>query len=229
MLSEKIKRNLQLPLLILVVLIIRSIVASPYHVPTPSMEPTIKVGDRLLANKLAFGIRVPFTNIKIVSWSTPKRGDIIVFRPPSEEIKDDYVKRVVAIAGDTLEVRDNVLLINGEPQQKQDFNDKRQILEDIYDQPEIKELYREDLSGHEHWLITDIDSERRSLLDNFGPITIPQESVFVMGDNRDNSQDSRVFGSVPLKNVKGKAVFVLWSKKSSSFELRGDRFGYWYE
>lgn len=229
MLSENIKRNLQLPLLILIVLIIRSIVASPYHVPTPSMEPTIKVGDRLLANKLAFGVRIPFTSINILRWSQPQRGDIIVFRPPADDINDDYVKRVVAIAGDTLQVSDNILYINDKPQEKIDYSDNRKILEDIYDQADIKELYRENLTGHEHWLMTDIASERRSLLNNFGPITIPEESVFVMGDNRDNSQDSRVFGSVPLKNVKGKAVFVLWSKKHSSFELRGDRFGYWYE
>src|SRR5262249_26856279 len=108
-----------LVILIVCVLAIRWSVASPYHVPTPSMEPTIKVGDRLLANKLAYGLKIPFTDIELANWARPKRGDIIVFKFP-ENTDLDYVKRVVGIPGDKIEVRDDILYINGQEQPRTD-------------------------------------------------------------------------------------------------------------
>ena len=121
-------------ILVLIVLIFcfRWSVASPYHVPTASMEPTIKVGDRLLAFKLSYNLKVPFTDVVVWEWGKPERGDIIVFRYPKDP-DIDYVKRVVGVAGDEISMVDDILHINGEPQARVDHNFDRDILTDIED------------------------------------------------------------------------------------------------
>ncbi len=224
-----------LSFLILAILAIRSSVISPYHVPTPSMEPTIKVGDRLLALKLAYNLKVPFTDWVLAEWSKPKRGDIIVFKFPKDP-DIDYVKRVVALAGDRIEVKEDDVYINGEKQPRQAFPD-RSILDDISDNRNAKELYRENLSGVDHWVMQNTPAERRFSTSNWpaeGEVyVVPEDSVFAMGDNRDNSLDSRVWREVPMSYVRGKALFVLWSAYSPPdnenewFRVRWTRFGYW--
>jgi signal peptidase I len=224
-----------LAVLIVIIFALRWSVASPYHVPTASMEPTIKVGDRLLAFKLAYNLKVPFTDIVVAEWGKPKRGDIIVFRYP-EDPDIDYVKRVVAIGGDRIEIKDDILHINGEPQAIIDHNFDRSVLSDIDDNKEIKLLYQETLSGVKHWVMQNIPSARRFTSsrwppDGSDPYIVPEEGVFVVGDNRDNSTDSRRWNHVPLNYIRGKALFVIWSvytPRASSFpDFRFGRFGEW--
>ncbi len=224
-----------LSILILAIFALRSSVASPYHVPTASMEPTIKVGDRLLAFKLAYSAKVPFTDLKLAEWGTPKRGDIIVFRYPRDP-DIDYVKRVVGVGGDTIEIRDDILYVNGEPQPRQDHNGDRNILEDIDDQKDVKILYTETLNGLNHWVMQNVPAARRFTRSSWpppgaGPYKVPADSVFCVGDNRDNSTDSRVWGQVPLEYVRGKALFVIWSvytpRESNWPVFRFNRFGQW--
>ncbi len=208
-------------------------VASPYHVPTASMEPTIKVGDRLLAFKLSYELKIPFTDTAVFSWGKPQRGDIIVFRYPKDP-DIDYVKRVVGLPGDRIRVDNNILYINDVAQTREDYNFDRTILTDIQDNPDIKSLYREKLGDLDHWVIQDrVTSSLYSFTQKFpdkGDYVVPSDSLFVMGDNRDNSTDSRSWGQVPLSYVRGKALFVLWSMYGREDEfwphMRWNRFGH---
>lgn len=215
--------------LLLIVFAVRWSVASPYHVPTASMEPTIKVGDRLLAFKLAYNLKVPFTDWVLAEWGSPQRGDIIVFKfPKNPDI--DYVKRVIGVPGDRIEVLDDIIHINGKPQGKVPKEESRAVLDDIQDRKEHKELFLETLEEREHWTLQNKSGYRPFTQNGFGPITVEEGSLFVMGDNRDNSNDSRVWGFVPMSYVRGKAEFVIWSVFSSATgegwpTLRFDRFG----
>ena len=218
-------------ILVFFILCFRWSVASPYHVPTASMEPTIKVGDRLLAYKLAYDIKVPFTDIVLIKWGTPKRGDIIVFRYP-EDPDIDYVKRVVGVAGDKIKFVDDILYVNGVEQPRSDHNKDREVLADIKDNKEIKHLYLEKLDGVEHWVMQNEPDSLNFTPTNWpssGDYLVPENSVFVSGDNRDNSTDSRVWGEVPLSYVRGRALFVIWSMYTENGSLvpkfRWSRFG----
>ena len=224
-----------LSILVVTIFALRWSVASPYHVPTASMEPTIKVGDRLLAFKLAYNLKIPFTDIVVASWGQPQRGDIIVFKYPGDP-EIDYVKRVVAVAGDEVQFKDDILYINGEPQPREDASQNRSILDDIDDEKDIKILYEENLKGHKHFTMQNIPSARRFASADWprpGQPTykVPENSVFCVGDNRDNSADSRVWNHVPLDYVRGKALFVIWSiytpRDSTIPKFRFSRFGSW--
>ena len=223
-----------LAILIFLVFCFRWSIASPYHVPTASMEPTIKVGDRLLAFKLSYNLKLPFTNIALLEWSKPEKGDIIVFQFP-KNTDVDYVKRVVGVPGDRIKFVDDVLYINGEKQPKESYDHDRSILEDIEDTKEIKELYKETIGENTHWVMQNKPNRK------FGPISsnwpldaeefvVPEQSVFVSGDNRDNSTDSRRWGIVPESYIRGKALFVIWSmytpRQESLPSFRFTRFGH---
>lgn len=224
----------QLAIFLVLILAFRWSVASPYQVPTASMEPTIKVGDRLLAYKLAYDLKVPFTDYTLMSWANPQRGDIIVFKYPKEP-DVDYVKRIVGLPGDKIHVENNILYINGVAQERTDHDNDRSILSDIHDNADIKTLSVEKLGDLDHWVIQDRGSSALFSLSmkypaDGGDYTVPPDSYFCMGDNRDNSTDSRSWGQVPRSYVKGKALFVMWSAFTTDNGfwpmIRWNRFGH---
>lgn len=161
---------------------IRTFIIQAFKIPSGSMLPTLLIGDHLLVNKFIYGIKVPFTGTVLVPINSPERNDVIVFRYPQDP-KLDYIKRVIAIGGDTIESRDKVLYVNDKP-----FDDKYGVRMD-----------------------DSVADGTLSPRDNFGPIVVPEGKVFVMGDNRDNSYDSRFWGFVDQKAILGKALIIYWS------------------
>ncbi len=213
--------------LILVIFAVRWSVAAPYHVPTSSMEPSIKVGDRVLANHLAFHLRIPFTSKIVWRWDTPARGDIVVFDSIADDEKT-LVKRVIAVGGDQIEVRDGLLMINGEVQPIEPVQNQNEVLADAEDNVR-KELYTENLSGHSHYVMHTpgafLSYDCMNAVSQ--PLTIPDNHIFVMGDNRENSKDSRCFGVVSVDRVYGRASRILWSMRFEGWvpQFRFYRFG----
>jgi len=160
------------------------------------MKETLQIGDHILVNKFLYGIKIPFTSTTLIPIGEPKRGDIAVFEFPEDPDKD-FIKRVVAIAGDKLELRDKHLSINGQASVESYA---------VFKDPQI---------------IPGTFQPR----DNLGPLVVPAGKVFVMGDNRDQSYDSRFWGFLDLKAVKGKAFMIYWSWDSENFGVRWRRIG----
>ena len=176
---------------------VRSAVADWNDVPTGSMKPTILEGDRIFVNKLAYDLKVPFTMVHIASWGEPDRGDIVVFRSPLDGKK--LVKRVVGLPGDVILMEENRLSVNGQPLRYERVSDHPE-------DPEPGVLYlHETLADRSHWVQI---VPRQPFLTTFGPVTVPEGSYLVLGDNRNNSADSRVFGFVPRRDILGKATAV---------------------
>ena len=191
---------------VLGVLAAKSALADINHVPTGSMKPTILEGDVVVINKLAYDLKVPFTRFRLATWGEPARGDIVVCFSPDEDVR--LVKRVVARAGDTVELRDDVLLLNGVRL------DYAPLAADAAGLPYLPEaeraaacFVREKLVGDGHAMMV---LPRRHARRNFGPVVVPAGQCLVLGDNRDNSRDSRYFGFMPVERVVGRAeaVFV---------------------
>ncbi len=204
----------------IVVLIIRSSIIEAFKIPSASMVPSLWIGDHIFVNKFAYGLKIPFSDlitdhpIYVIKRQPPKRGDVVVFLYPEDESLH-YIKRVIGTPGDTIEVRNKFLYIN-QKLIKRDLitgDQPTQIfhsLNDVKFNHQTTELYMEHLDAVDHFIFLDRNNFR---VENFGPVTVPPESLFVMGDQRDGSHDSRAWGFVPFKNVKGKAVIVwlsLW-------------------
>jgi len=188
-----------LAIAILLALFIRTFVIQAFKIPSGSMKPTLIIGDHLLVNKFIYGIRIPLIDRFLIQFNKPERGDILVFKWPKDESKD-FIKRVIGIEGDIIEIKNDILYVNG----------KKVVAEytSKYNDNDISEAdrYEEFLGENKHYIL-----DQYVKYEDFGPITVPEYSVFVMGDNRDNSQDSRYWGFVTLNKIKGKALIIYWS------------------
>jgi len=169
---------------IILAILIRALLVQAFKIPSGSMEPTLLIGDHILVNKLVYGIRIPFTNLRWPRIADPERGDVIVFVYPEDRTKD-FIKRVVAIGGDTVEIRNKKVFVNGK---------------------EVNAPYA-------HYFSNTLYPAEASPRDNFGPKKVPPDHLFVMGDNRDFSHDSRFWGFVPVEDVKGEAFLIYYSSQ----------------
>lgn len=189
---------------ILAVLLIRAFIFEPFRIPSGSMVPTLLIGDQVLVTKYSYGIWLPFVDYELVDLGDPERGDVVVFRYPRDPSLN-YIKRVVAIPGDTISVRDNRITLNGQPQPVVPWPEQASF--DFVDdrcRSRPMQFWRETLDGLEHAILTSPIGANLSQQE----ITVPPDHVFVMGDNRDNSEDSRSWGFVRFDQIKGKARFV---------------------
>lgn len=213
-------------ILLAIVLMIRSSVFSIYVIPTGSMLPTIKIDDRVFANKLAYGLMLPLMDTQLVSWAAPKRGEIVLFRSPVED--QTFVKRIVGVAGDRIALRNGVLSINGTVAEEL-VQTNRAVMRDMggEDAPESKELYVQKLMDLPEHFILRSRSGGVSYYDS-RTFVVPEGKIFLMGDNRDGSNDSRSWGFVNANQVYGRASFILYSTDRSAEgflpRFRTDRF-----
>jgi signal peptidase I len=196
-------------LIVFVIIPVKSSLADFNWVPTGSMNPTILEGDFVFVNKAAYGLRVPLTLQRMAQWSGPQRGDIIICFSPEDNVR--LIKRMIGLPGDVLELRNNQLYINEQPMPQSTIDPI--VLEDLSEALRSQnEFSLEQLDACEHsiMLMPSVQSKR-----NFGPDIVPEGQYFVMGDNRDNSRDSRFFGFVPRKNIVGRAVGI-----AASFNIK---------
>lgn len=181
--KSAIRENIEaIVIAILLALFIRTFIVQAFKIPSGSMLPTLQIGDHLLVSKFIYGVKMPFTGATLIPISDPKPNDIVVFQYPKDPSLD-YIKRVIAVAGDTVEIRDKKILINGKL-----FEDQHGVFLDPRIHPAA------------------LDPR-----DNMRPVTVPADKIFCMGDNRDNSYDGRFWGFVDLKAVRGKAWVIYWS------------------
>ncbi len=175
-------------------LVIRTFIVQAFKIPSGSMIPTLEIGDHILVNKFLYGFRIPYTKIRLLPFTQPERGDVIVFVYPEDSSKD-FIKRVIGVEGDEVEIRNKEVLVN-----HKGVNDS--------------------FARH---LDTRVVPRELDPRDNFGPIRVPPRALFVMGDNRDNSRDSRYWGFVDVGMVKGKAFMIYWSWDGDHHGIRWGR------
>jgi signal peptidase I len=164
---------------VILALFIREFIVQAFKIPSGSMIPTFQIGDRIFVNKFIYGAKIPFTNIRLPAVREPERGDIIVFRSP-ETPKKDFVKRLIAVGGETVEIKDGYILVNGEP---------------VSGPASVRSVY--------YYNVEPYAKEGKA-------IKVPKDSYFALGDNSANSRDSRYWGFVPKDNMIGKAIFIYW-------------------
>ncbi|HXG50746.1 MAG TPA: signal peptidase I [candidate division Zixibacteria bacterium] len=181
---------------LLLALFIRTFIVQAFKIPSGSMIPTLLIGDHILVNKLAYGVRVPFLEQYVLDFQKPRRGDVVVFIFPEDRSKD-FIKRVIAVGGETVEIRAKKVYVNGVP------------IED----------------PHAHFEGSEFPGSAVANQDDYGPRTVPENHIFVMGDNRDRSHDSRFWGFVNTDDVKGKAFLIYWSWDGTDRWVRWERIG----
>lgn len=211
------------PLLIILLVVgsFRSVFADWNDVPTGSMVPTILEGDRIFVNKLAYSLRLPFTTVHLVAWDDPQRGDIVVFFSPSDQKR--LVKRVVGLPGDEISLRNNRLVINGEVA-RYEWLDEEELDEAARNRQPQGRFFEEAIGGMDHPVAFSPYQPVEQRARNFGPIKVPEGQFFVMGDNRDNSRDSRFFGTVERDRIVGRAAAVAFSlDRKEGFQPRWSR------
>jgi signal peptidase I len=197
----------------LVLFAFRSAIADWNDVPTGSMKPTIMEGDRVFINKLAYDLKVPFTTWHLAQWDNPSRGEIVVFFSPADEMR--LVKRVIGLPGDTIELRNNQLFVDGQSMTYEPLAQKFSDELPANERP-AHQFASEDLATHSHPVMATPALRARR---DFGPIIVPEGQYFMMGDNRDNSLDSRYFGTVKRSRVVGRATSVVMSLDHSDYYL----------
>ena len=185
---------------VLIALFIRAFVVQAFQIPSSSMEPTLLIGDYLLVNKFTYGIRIPYTDVKFFQFKKPRRGDVIVFIFPLDPSKD-FIKRVIATEGEKVEIIHNRIYIND------------RLIDDPWG----------------HFVTNQIPRSYLQRMENFGPVVVPKDSLFVLGDNRDNSEDSRFWGFLNVNAVLGKALifYFSWDRNAESlfYKVRWSRIG----
>lgn len=181
---------------LILALFIRAYFIQAFKIPSGSMIPTLLIGDHILVNKFIYGTKIPFSDRRVFVFRKPKRGDIIVFKYP-EDPSRDFIKRVVAVEGDMIESKNKVIYVNGKP---------------------VNEPYAQ----HTDNSLRVVGIEPR---DNFGPYIVPKGKYFMMGDNRDQSYDSRYWGYVDMKDIKGEALIIYWSWDNNKYWPRLGRMG----
>ena len=195
--KSNLRENIEaITLAIILALFIRAFIVQAFKIPSGSMKNTLQIGDHILVNKFIYGVKLPFTSTTIIPYKNPQRGDIVVFKF-RQEPKKDFIKRTIGVPGDVIEIRNKEVYVN-----------KKRIEQD-------------------YAIYTDLHIIPKAMQprDNFGPVTVPEDSIFVMGDNRDHSYDSRFWGFVDLKDVKGKAFIIYWSWDNDNFGVRCGRIG----
>jgi signal peptidase I len=195
--SSKIKEYAEaIVIAILIAVFIRTFIVQAFKIPSGSMKPTLEIGDHILVNKLSYGVKIPYLRKTMIPTGEPKRGDIAVFIYPVDKSKD-FIKRVIGVGGDVVEIRNKKVFVNDT------------VVNDAY-------------AVHNEEVIFPKSIQPR---DNFGPVKVPEGTIFVMGDNRDQSYDSRFWGFVRLEDVIGKAFIIYWSWDSDDFSPRWSRIG----
>ncbi len=197
--KSSLRENIEAVIIaVIIAMFIRTFIIQAFKIPSGSMLETLQIGDHILVNKFIYGIKIPFTDGKVlVSIKDPKKGDIVVFKFPEDPSKD-FIKRVIGTGGDTIQIINKKLYVNDKPVNGQDY------------------------ASHKS---SQIYSGMVSPRDNLRKIKVPENKLFVMGDNRDNSHDSRFWGFVDLKAVKGQAFIIYWSWNKSEFGVRWSRIG----
>lgn len=181
---------------LILALIIRTCVVQAFKIPSGSMEDTLAIGDHLLVNKFIYGLKLPFSDKRMLKFRDPRQGDVIVFEYPVDRSKD-FIKRVIGVPGDEVEVRNKHVYVNGV-------------------------LYQNPHEVHKDATVLPREANPR---DNFGPVRVPAHSYFMMGDNRDNSYDSRYWGVIKESDIKGKAFIKYWSWDQNSWRVRWGSIG----
>lgn len=212
---------------ILAVLVLRSFIVEPFRIPSGSMMPTLLVGDFILVNKFAYGIRLPVINKKVIEIDLPRRGDVFVFKYPQNP-RVDYIKRVIGVPGDVISYGNKTLYVNGEAQAQSHIEVYTGVGSGIRETGALKNSER--LGEVEHEILInpmapDFGYGCRVLMQE--PLTVPEGHYFAMGDNRDNSNDSRCWGLVPENLLVGKAfaIWMNWDSNQPDFPITWDRLG----
>jgi signal peptidase I len=214
-----LRNNRQVLVFLLLLGFFRTAVADWNPIPSGSMRPNLLEGDVVFVNRLAYDAKLPLTDVVVARLGEPQRGDVVTFFSPQNDMR--LIKRIAGVPGDTVEMRGKRLLVNGH---LADYADERIAPEPLGDGRSTNAMHvEEDIAGARHeiqWL------SRRMPQDDFGPIVIPQDQFLMLGDNRDNSEDSRFFGLVPRERLIGHAVRILVSADiKGSWRPRFDRFG----